>query len=187
MLVKTFGAAVQGINATIVTIEVNVSQGIRFMIVGLPDNAVRESHERVVSALKYNGYDLPRKQVIVNMAPADIRKEGSAYDLPLAIGIMAASEKIPAEELDKYVIMGELSLDGRVRPVRGILPAVLAAKREGWPVVVVPVGNLAEASLVDGIDVRGVRTLGELRNWLSGSARLSERVAMTARRGPPCC
>ena len=99
MLVKTFGAAVQGINATIVTIEVNVSQGIRFMIVGLPDNAVRESHERVVSALKYNGYDLPRKQVIVNMAPADIRKEGSAYDLPLAIGIKLLPKKFRLKNL----------------------------------------------------------------------------------------
>ena len=130
MLVKTFGAAVQGINATLVTIEVNVSQGIRFMIVGLPDSAVRESHERVVSALKYNGFDLPRKQVIVNMAPADIRKEGSAYDLPLAIGIMAASERIPADDLDKYVVMGELSLDGSLQPIKGILPIAIKAREE---------------------------------------------------------
>ena len=112
MLVKSFGAAVQGINATLVTIEVNVSQGIKFMHVGLPDNAVKESHERIASALSYNGYKMPGKQIVINMAPADIRKEGSAYDLALAIGILAGDEKIPSERLEHYVIMGELSLDG---------------------------------------------------------------------------
>src|SRR5664279_5653666 len=118
MLVKTFGAAVQGINATIVTIEVNVSQGIRFLHVGLPDNAVKESHERIASALVYTGYTFPRKQIVINMALADIRKEGSAYDLPLAIGIMAGDEKITSTELEKYVIMGELSLDGSLQPIK---------------------------------------------------------------------
>ena len=114
MLVKTFGAAVQGISAMVVTIEVNVGQGIRFMLVGLPDNAVKESHERVVSALEYNGYKFPRRQVVINMAPADVRKEGSAYDLPIAVGVMAAAEKIKADALDGYVIMGELSPRFRV-------------------------------------------------------------------------
>ena len=122
MLVKTFGAAVQGINATIITIEVNVSQGIRFFLVGLPDNAVKESHERIASALDYNGYKLPRKQIVINMAPADIRKEGSAYDLPLAIGMMAANETIKSDKLQDYLIMGELSLDGTLQPIKGVLP-----------------------------------------------------------------
>ena len=111
MLVKTFGAAVQGINATIVTIEVNVSQGIKFFLVGLPDNAVKESHERIASALEYNGYKLPRKQIVVNMAPADIRKEGSAYDFSLAIVMMCGYETVNTDVLESYLIMGELSLD----------------------------------------------------------------------------
>ena len=132
MLVKTFGAAVQGINATIVTIEVNVSQGIRFLHVGLPDNAVKESHERIASALNYTGHVFPRKQIVINMAPADIRKEGSAYDLPMAIGILAADQKLPNEELDKYVIMGELSLDGSLQPIKGVLPIAIKAREEGF-------------------------------------------------------
>ena len=122
MLVKTFGAAVQGISATIVTIEVNVSQGIRFLIVGLPDNAVRESHERIASALAFSGKRLPGKQVVINMAPADIRKEGSAYDLPLAVGILAASGQIRSDTIEQYVIMGELSLDGGMKPIKVCCP-----------------------------------------------------------------
>ena len=121
MLVKTFGSAVQGINATIVTIEVNVSQGIRFMHVGLPDNAVKESHERIASALEYTGYKLPRKQIVINMAPADIRKEGSAYDLPMAVGIFLVSNNLSID-LTNAMMAGELALDGAVRHVNGILP-----------------------------------------------------------------
>ncbi|MHB9056166.1 MAG: YifB family Mg chelatase-like AAA ATPase [Paludibacteraceae bacterium] len=179
MLVKTFGAAVQGINATIVTIEVNVGQGIRFMIVGLPDNAVRESHERIVSALKYNGYDIPRKQVIVNMAPADIRKEGSAYDLPLAIGVMAASEKIPAEELDKYVIMGELSLDGGLQPIKGVLPIAIKAREDKLKGFILPKQNAREAAVVNNLEVYGVENITEVIDFFKGNSTLEPTVVNT--------
>ncbi|NLI73042.1 MAG: YifB family Mg chelatase-like AAA ATPase [Bacteroidales bacterium] len=179
MLVKTFGAAVQGINATLITIEVNVSQGIRFMIVGLPDNAVRESHERVASALKYNGYDLPRKQVIINMAPADIRKEGSAYDLPLAIGIMAASEKIPHEELENYVIMGELSLDGSMRPIKGVLPIAIKAREEKFKGFILPKENAREAAVVNNLDVYGVENIKEVIGFFKGETTLEPTIVNT--------
>lgn len=179
MLVKTYGAAVQGINATTVTIEVNVSQGIRFMIVGLPDIAVRESHERVTSALKFNGYDLPRKQVIVNMAPADIRKEGSAYDLPLAIGVMAASEKIPYEDLDKYVIMGELSLDGGLQPIKGVLPIAIKAREEKFKGLILPLQNAREAAVVNNLDVYGASNIKEVIEFLKGEATLEPTVVNT--------
>ncbi|HHT22461.1 MAG TPA: YifB family Mg chelatase-like AAA ATPase [Bacteroidales bacterium] len=179
MLVKTFGAAVQGINATIVTIEVNVSQGIRFMIVGLPDSAVRESHERVISALKYNNYDLPRKQIIVNMAPADIRKEGSAYDLPLAIGIMAAAEKIPHEALDQYVIMGELSLDGSLQPIKGVLPIAIKAREEKFKGFILPKQNAREAAVVNNLDVYGVENIKEVIEFLKGEITLEPTIVNT--------
>lgn len=179
MLVKTFGAAVQGINATIVTIEVNVSQGIRFMIVGLPDSAVRESHERVISALKYNNYDLPRKQIIVNMAPADIRKEGSAYDLPLAIGIMAAAEKIPHEALDQYVIMGELSLDGSLQPIKGVLPIAIKAREEKFKGFILPKQNAREAAVVNNLDVYGVENIKEVIEFLKGEITFEPTIVNT--------
>lgn len=172
MLVKTYGAAVHGITATTVTIEVNVSQGIRFMIVGLPDNAVRESHERIVSALKFNGYDLPRKQVIVNMAPADIRKEGSAYDLPLAMGIMAASEKIPSDKLDQYMIMGELSLDGGLQPVKGVLPIAIKAREEKFKGFILPKQNAREAAVVNNLEVYGVENIKEVIDFFKGEKTL---------------
>ena len=126
MLVKTFGFAVHGINATKVTIEVNIAQGVNFFIVGLPDNAVKESQQRIRAALNNHGYKIPGKTITVNMAPADIRKEGSAYDLTIAIGILGASEQINAENIDKYAIMGELSLDGEIRPIRGCLPIAIS-------------------------------------------------------------
>ena len=153
MLVKAFGAAVQGISAMVVTIEVNVGQGIRFMLVGLPDNAVKESHERVVSALEYNGYKFPRRQVVINMAPADVRKEGSAYDLPIAVGVMAAAEKIKADALGDYVIMGELSLDGSLRPIKGALPIAIRARDEGFKGLILPRANAREAAVVDCLKV----------------------------------
>lgn len=179
MLVKTYGSAVQGINATTVTIEVNVSQGIKFMLVGLPDSAVRESHERVTSALKYNGYDMPRKQVVVNMAPADIRKEGSAYDLPLAIGIMAASEKIPADDLDKYVLMGELSLDGSLQPIKGVLPIAIKAREEGFKGFILPKENAREAAVVNNLDVYGVENIKEVVGFFTGEMQLEPTIVDT--------
>ena len=144
MLVKTFGAAVQGIDATPVTIEVNSSRGIRFFLVGLPDSAVRESHERIVSALQVNGYPFPACQLVVNMAPADIRKEGSAYDLPLAAGILAATGGIRSDRLPHLMLTGELGLDGSLQPVRGALPIALAARRQGLEGLILPAGTPAK-------------------------------------------
>ncbi len=167
MLVKTFGAAVQGISATIVTIEVNVSQGIRFLIVGLPDNAVRESHERIASALSFSGKRLPRMQVVINMAPADIRKEGSAYDLPLAVGIMAASNQIKTDLLEKFIMMGELSLDGGMKPIKGALPIAVKAREAGFKGLLVPYQNAKEAAVVAGLDVYGVKDITEVIAFLN--------------------
>lgn len=172
MLVKTFGAAVQGIAATIVTIEVNISQGIRFLIVGLPDNAVRESHERIASALAFSGKRLPGKQVVINMAPADIRKEGSAYDLPLAVGILAASGQIRSDTIEQYVIMGELSLDGGMKPIKGVLPIALKAREAGYKGLIVPHQNAKEAAVVSDIDVYGVHDMTEVIAFLNDHTSL---------------
>jgi magnesium chelatase family protein len=179
MLVKTFGAAVQGINATIVTIEVNVSQGIRFLHVGLPDNAVKESHERIASALNYTGNNFPRKQIIINMAPADIRKEGSAYDLPMAIGIMAADEKLISDKLEQYVIMGELSLDGGLQPIKGILPIAIKAREEGFKGFILPKQNAREAAVVNNLDVYGVENITEVIDFFKGNSKLEPTVVNT--------
>ena len=145
MLVKLYGAAVQGIDATIVTIEVNSSRGIKFFLVGLPDSAVKESHERIMSALNVNGYKIPGCQIVVNMAPADIRKEGSSYDLPLAIGIMAATGIVSSEKLGQYLIIGELSLDGSLQPIKGALPVAIAARAQGFKGFILPKQNAREA------------------------------------------
>ena len=127
MLVKVLAAAIQGINATLVTIEVNALRGIKFYLVGLPDNAVKESQQRINSAFHHNGLRFPSKQIIVNMAPADIKKEGSAYDLPIAIGILAADEAVSTAKLDRFLIMGELGLDGKILPIKGALPITIKA------------------------------------------------------------
>ena len=155
MLVKLFGAAVQGIDATIVTIEVNCSRGIKFYLVGLPDSAVKESHERIVSALQVNGYKFPTRQIVVNMAPADIRKEGASYDLPLAIGILAASETVSAARLADYLIIGELSLDGSLQPIKGALPIAIAARQQGFKGLILPKQNAYEAAVVNRLAVYG--------------------------------
>ncbi|HEX3073185.1 MAG TPA: magnesium chelatase domain-containing protein [Ignavibacteriales bacterium] len=155
MLVKTFGSAVYGIKATTITIEVNISQGVNFYLVGLPDVAVKESQQRIESALQTHGYRMPGKKVVINMAPADIRKEGSAYDLPLAIGILAGSEQIMPDKLSEYVIMGELSLDGSLQPIKGVLPIALQAREEGFKGIVLPLQNAREAAVVEGIKVFG--------------------------------
>jgi len=179
MLVKTFGAAVQGINATIVTIEVNVSQGIRFLHVGLPDNAVKESHERIASALDYSGYKMPRRQIVVNMAPADIRKEGSAYDLSLAIGIMAADNKLKCDLLEQYVIMGELSLDGGLQPIKGVLPIAIKSREEGFKGFILPKQNAREAAVVNNLDVYGVENIKEVIDFFNGDSTLEPTIVNT--------
>lgn len=167
MLVKTFGSAIQGIVATTVTVEVNVEQGINFVLVGLPDNAVKESHERISSALHYYNYKIPGKKIVINMAPADIRKEGSSYDLTIAIGILAASEQISAEKLGDYLIMGELSLDGTLNPIKGVLPIALQAKKEGFKGFILPKANAKEAAIVQGLEVLGAENIGEVIDFIN--------------------
>ncbi len=167
MLIKVFGAAVQGIDAYIVTIEASTSRGIKFFLVGLPDSAVKESHERIISAFHVNGYKFPSCQIIINMAPADIRKEGAAYDLPLAIGIMAASDELNADKLNDYVIMGELSLDGTLQPVKGALSMAISARKEGFKGIILPVQNAPEAAVIDGIEVYGARNIREVVDLLN--------------------
>ena len=173
MLVKCFGAAVQGINATVVTIEVNVSQGIKFFLVGLPDSAVRESRERILSALTHNRYKFPRQQVIINMAPADIKKEGSAYDLPLAMGMLAGNGQIESNKLHDYIIMGELSLDGNILPIKGALPIAIMAKKEGYKGFILPLANAKEAAVVDGLDIYGVSKISEVVDFLEEKLELT--------------
>jgi magnesium chelatase family protein len=176
MLVKTFASAVTGIDAVTVTIEVNVSQGIRFFLVGLPDVAVKESQQRIESALRTLGYKWPGKQVVINMAPADIRKEGSSYDLPLAVGILAANEKIAKDSIESYIIMGELSLDGTLQPVKGVLPIALRARAEGFKGLIVPENNALEAAVVNGLEVYGLKNLGELIEFFNGTKKFEPVV-----------
>ena len=168
MLVKTYGSAVYGVNATIITIEVSASQGFRFLLVGLPDNAVKESQRRIEAALKNNGFKMPGKKLIINMAPADIRKEGSSYDLPLAIGILAASEQIKSDDLNHYIIMGELSLDGSLMPVKGVLPIAVEARKKGFNGFILPRCNAREAAVVNDLDVYGMDNIREVIGFLNG-------------------
>jgi magnesium chelatase family protein len=171
MYVKLISAAIQGIGAIPVYVEVHVSRGIRFSLVGLPDNAVRESHERISSALQYCGMDIPRKQVVINMAPGDLRKEGSGYDLPLSVGLMAAGEYVPAESLKDCLFIGELSLDACLQEVRGVLPIALTAREMGLKRLILPHKNAAEASVVEGLDVYGMKHLSEVVAFLKGESR----------------
>ena len=168
MLVKTYGSAVSGIHATTITIEVDVEQGIKFFLVGLPDNAVKESEQRIRAALKNNGYRIPGKKITINMAPADIRKEGSAYDLPLAIGILAASQQIKSEKVSDYLIMGELSLDGSLQPIKGALPIAVKAREAGFKGIILPKQNAREAAIVNNLEVLGVENIVEVINFFDG-------------------
>jgi magnesium chelatase family protein len=167
MLVKTFGSAVFGIDATTITIEVNLAIGVNFILVGLPDSAVKESHQRMKAALKNNSYKFPGKEITVNMAPADIRKEGSTFDLPIAIGVMAVSEQVIADRLDQFIILGELSLDGALKPMKGILPIALQAKKEGFKGIILPKENAMEAAIVDGLNIYGMESLKEVVDFLN--------------------
>ena len=162
MLIKVSGAAVQGIDAYIVTIEASTSRGIRFFLVGLPDSAVKESHERIISAFQVNGYKFPSCQIIINMAPADIRKEGAAYDLPLAVVIMASVGEISTQLLDDYVIMGEMGLDGTLQPLKGALSMAIKARSEGFKGIILPAQNASEAAVIDGLEVFGANNLREV-------------------------
>lgn len=179
MLVKTFGSAVHGIKATTITIEVSVSKGINFFLVGLPDSAVKESQQRITSALETNGFKFPKHRVVINMAPADIRKEGAAYDLPLAVGILAASEQMNADLLAEYVVMGELSLDGTVQPIKGVLPIAIQSREEGFKGFIVPRQNAREAAVVNNLDVFGVENIKEVIDFFNGKSTLEPTIVNT--------
>jgi magnesium chelatase family protein len=172
MLVKLFGSAVYGVSAMTITIEVDTIPGSGYFIVGLPDNAVKESVDRILSAFKNNDYKSPRYKMVINMAPADIRKAGSAYDLPIAIGMLAATEQLTSSLLDSYVIMGELQLDGTLRPVKGTLPMAIQARQEGFKGMIVPVQNAREAAMVNNLEVYGASTLKEVIEILEGQSSL---------------
>lgn len=161
MLAKVYGSAVYGVDANVITIEVNVSQGIKFFMVGLPDNAVKESQQRVEAAIKTLRYRMPREKVVINLAPADVKKEGSAYDLPIALGILSASGQIFSDTLDQYMLMGELALDGTLRPIKGVLPIAIEARKQGFKGFVLPKANASEAAIVNNLDVIPVETLKE--------------------------
>lgn len=173
MLVKTFGSAVFGIRAILVTVEVYMDQGIQFFMVGLPDSAVKESHQRIESALRTNGFRIPGKKIIINMAPADIRKEGSAYDLTIAMGILAANEQIVTGKLEHYIIMGELSLDGSLLPIKGALPIAIEARSKGFRGVLLPAQNAREAAIVKELEVYGITTITEVIDFLNGKTELT--------------
>ncbi len=173
MLVKTYSSAVFGIDATTITVEVNIAQGVNFVLVGLPDKAVVESHYRIKSALKNNSLKYPGKEITVNMAPADIRKEGSVFDLAIGIGILAASEQVSDKKLHDYILLGELSLDGELQPIKGVLPITMQAKTEGFKGVIMPVSNVQEAAIVEGINVYGLNNLKEVVEFFNDEKEFS--------------
>ena len=179
MLVKVFGSAVFGVEATTITVEVNIDKGIGYHLVGLPDNAIKESSYRIAAALKNNTYTMPGKKITINMAPADLRKEGSAYDLTLAIGILVASEQIKADDVAQYMIMGELSLDGSLQPIRGALPIAIKAKEEGFKGFFLPKQNLKEAAIVSGLAVYGVENLQEVIDFFEGKGIIEPTIIDT--------
>ena len=179
MLVKVYGSAVFGVEATTVTVEVNIDKGVGYHLVGLPDNAIKESSYRIAAALKNNGYNLPVKKITINMAPADLRKEGSAYDLTLAIGILAASGQIKSEDVDNYLIMGELSLDGGLQPIKGALSIAIKAKEEGFKGFFLPIQNVKEAAIVTGLAVYGVENVTQVIDFFEGNGTLEPTIIDT--------
>ena len=174
MLVKTYGCALYGINAVTVTVEVNIEMGVNFFMVGLPDSAVKESHQRIEAALRYIGYRLPGKKVVINMAPADIKKEGSSYDLAIAIGILGASDQLAPVNIGDYIIMGELSLDGGVMPIKGALSIAIEARRKKFKGLILPLANAREAAIVEGIEVYGVENITEIIDFFNGKSSIKQ-------------
>ena len=179
MLIKVATATLEGISAVPVTVEVNSSVGLRFSIVGLPDNAVKESHERIMSAFEVNGYQVPGRQIIINLAPADLKKEGSGFDLPMAIGILGAVEKIKADRLDRFMLVGELGLDGSIQPVKGALPIAILARKMGMEGLFVPKDNVREAAVVNNLNVFGVEHLKEVVDYFNNTGSLEPTVINT--------
>jgi magnesium chelatase family protein len=180
MLVKTFGSAVYGVEAITITIEVNISNGNKFYVVGLPDNAIKESEQRIESAIKENGYHMPRTKVVVNLSPADIRKSGTAFDLPMAIGVLGSSDQLTnPDTLQQYVIMGELSLDGTIQSIKGALPIAIQARKEGYKGFILPKQNAREAAIVNNLEVIGVETLSEVIDFLEGKIKIVPTIIDT--------
>lgn len=179
MLIKTFGSTLIGVNAITITVEVNVDQGVNFYLVGLPDSAVKESQQRIESALKHIGYRLPGKKIVINMAPADIRKEGSAYDLTLATGILAASEQMQSKDIEKYIIMGELSLDGSLQPIKGALSIAIQAREEGFKGFILPKQNAKEAAIVNKLEVYGAENIKDVIDFFDGKPSMEKEILDT--------
>ncbi|UZR95712.1 YifB family Mg chelatase-like AAA ATPase [Chondrinema litorale] len=179
MISKTYGCSVTGVDASMVTVEVNVLSGNKFFMVGLPDNAVKESQQRVESAIKHLGYQMPRQKIVVNLAPADVRKEGSAYDLPIALGILAASGQINSDQLESYVIMGELALDGSLRPIKGVLPIAIESRKKNFKGFILPKANAAEAAIVNKLDVIGVDNIKDAIGFFEGDIKIEPLVVDT--------
>jgi len=179
MLIKTFGSAVFGVSATTITIEVNVDKGAQMAMVGLPDAAVKEAQQRIKAALTNSQFTLPVRNITVNMAPADIRKEGTAYDLPLAMGILAATEQVNADKIDQYIIMGELSLDGGLRPIKGALPIAIQAKQDGFKGMFVPIQNAREAAIVSDLDIYGVDHIKQVVEFFNGDSEPEKTIVNT--------
>lgn len=179
MLTKVYGSAVFGVEATTITVEVNSATGIGYHLVGLPDKAISESSYRITAALSNVGYKMPGKKLIINLSPADLRKEGSAYDLPLALGILNASGQISTDEFDKYIIMGELSLDGTLQPIKGALPIAIKAREEGFKGFILPAQNAREAAIVNDLDVYGAENIEEVINFFKGDGELEPTVVDT--------
>lgn len=172
MFAKCYASALVGIDAMTVEVEINITPGLGMFLVGLPDNAVRESQERIRSAFDNSGLRMPGKKVVVNLAPADIRKEGSSLDLTIAIAILAATEQVSAERLHRYIIMGELSLDGTIKPIKGTLPIAVNAEKEGFRGFILPRGNAPEAAVVAGLEVIAADTLQEVIKFLNGDIHI---------------
>lgn len=179
MLVKTFGSAIIGVNALTVTVEVNICTGVGFSMVGLPDNAVKESTQRITSAFEQTGYRIPGKKIIINLAPADLKKEGTAYDLTIAMGILGANGDIENQLLEEYVIMGELGLDGTLRPIKGALPIAIEARRRKCKGFILPAANAREAAIVNNLEVYGANTLKEVIDFFNGKKSIVPTIVDT--------
>lgn len=179
MPAKTFGSAVYGIEATTISVEVNISSGTKYFIVGLPDKAVSESMLRIESAINNSGYRMPRQKIVVNLAPADIRKEGSSYDLAISVGILAESRQVETELLDKFLILGEISLSGDVLPIKGALPIAIQARKERFQGIIIPKANAREAAIVSDLEVYGVETLTDVTDFFNKKKILERTIVDT--------
>ena len=179
MVTKTLGSAVYGVDASLITIEVNIVQGTHFFMVGLPDNAVKESKHRIESVFKHIGYTMPRQRVIVNLAPADMRKEGALYDLPIALCILHASQQCHFEHLDQYMVLGELALNGSLRPIKGVLPMAIEARKQHCKGLILPRENASEAAIVNALDVIPVRHIKEAISFFKGTQVIAPVVSDT--------